>query len=381
MKATGIVVEYNPLHFGHVHHIAETKRVSGADVLIAVMSTHSVQRGEFSVADKFEKTKWALLAGVDLIVELPGVFSLQNADRFAYASVAILEKLSCKEIVFGSESADIDNLRFIAEIMRTDAYSDALRNFLNEGTSYPTSAHNALQSLTGETFSAGPNDILAIQYIDALYALQSEMVPRAIKRIDTEYYEDFQENRKIQSATSLRRRLQEGKSIKGYVPGYVQQTFEEKKPIFMEAFLPYIRYTLAKHDPKTLRRIFGFDEGLENLFLSAEGFHTFEDLVETLASKRYTHSKVKRALMHALLHVEKNDIVTFDPPYLRVLGMSGKGQKYLNEIKKDLDIPLITKIKRERHRYLDLELRITKIYDLVAGASLYKREFQPLRKD
>ncbi len=381
MKATGIVVEYNPLHFGHVHHIEETKRQSGADVLIAVMSTHAVQRGEFSVVDKFEKTHWALSAGIDLVVELPGVMSLQNADRFAYASVAILEKLRCEELVFGSESADADKLRFFAEIMRTDAFDGALKDRLEMGESYPTSAHNALQSLTGDDANAGPNDILGIQYIDALYKLQSRMVPRAIKRIDSGYYEAFDDARKIQSATALRKRLKEGESIAKYVPSYVQATFERKRPVFMDDFMPMIRYTLAKHDPKTLQRIFGFDEGLENLFLNAADTPSFDALVKSLISKRYTHAKIKRAIMHALLHVEKNDIMTFDPPYLRVLGMNEKGQNYLNAIKKDLDVPLITKIKRERHRYLDLELRFTKIYDLVADASLYKQEFAPLRKN
>ena len=45
VKAVGLVVEYNPFHNGHYYHLKTAKQVTGADVVIAVMSGNFTQRG------------------------------------------------------------------------------------------------------------------------------------------------------------------------------------------------------------------------------------------------------------------------------------------------------------------------------------------------
>ncbi len=378
MKALGVVVEYNPLHHGHIYHLEKAKELAEADIVIAAMSGNVVQRGEFSLTDKFAKTHWALAAGIDLVVEIPGVLVLQNADRFALSAVDILDSLGAEEIVFGSESGDIERLRFIAELLRTDAYSAALKVHLENGESFPSSAENALKELTGTSLALSPNDMLGIQYLQAIHHLESDMRARVVRRIAAGYHDEFDEKKDIQSASAIRKRLLEGGAYAESVPPYVRSSLEKQTPLHWEKAAHLLSYRLHLHTSSSLQEVFSFEEGLENLFLKNRDFRSFSDFLAGIATKRYTQSKIKRSAMHALLDVQKDDIDTFRTPYLRILGMSEKGRSHLGAIKKGLGIPLLTKIRRERHPYLDLDLRISRIYGLLAATDIYKQEFDPV---
>ncbi|MFU8787370.1 MAG: nucleotidyltransferase, partial [Candidatus Izemoplasmataceae bacterium] len=354
MKIVGIIVEYNPLHYGHIHHIKETRRLSNADVLIAVMSSNVVQRGEFSMIDKFTRTRWALKAGIDMVVELPGIFALQSADLFAYTSVSLLNHLGVNEIYFGSETGDTMPLYELVDIMNTSEYSDLLKHYLNEGKSFPTSSDLALNELGHEALLKHPNNILGLQYINGINALKAPIKAHAIRRIDSGYYDDILEGTTIQSATSIRKCLIEGVDIKNYVPSYVYEDLKSYKPFDLERFYPYIDYLTRVLTPEDLHNVFGFEEGLENRYLSIEKFESVEDYINQVISPRYTHAKIKRTLMHMLIQTKKDVLTDFNPPYIRILGMNTVGQNYVNKIKKDVSIPLITKLKQTRHPYLDL---------------------------
>jgi len=376
MKIAGIIVEYNPLHNGHVYHINETLKKSDADLLIAVMSGNVVQRGEFSSFDKFSKTKWALNAGIDLVIELPGLYVLQNADIFAATAVDILHKAGVHEIYFGSEKGDINALKSAAEIMRTDVYDQAIKKYLDQGYSYPSSADKAMQSLSSDTVHKNPNDILGIQYINAAYHLKTPIKMHAIKRTQSGYYESFDKEKTIQSATAIRARLSENKLIENTVPPYVlsdRSKFFDHKTIF-----PYLKFLLSTYKKETLKTIFSVEEGIETHILKAFDAKSYGDLIKQLSTKRYTQAKIKRLLMHMILGVKKSDLTTFDIPYLRILGMNKKGQAHLNQLKHTLDIPLITKIKRTRHPLLETELQISKLYSFFTHEDNYLNEFLPV---
>ena len=378
MRVAGIVVEYNPLHYGHLHHLNETKKLSGADLVIAVMSSHVVQRGEFSIADKFTKTKWALKAGVDLVIELPGVFSLQSADLFARTSVDILHRLGVTDLYFGSETGDIKPLEFLVELMNTDQYHDQLKHHMNQGKSYPTSSDLALKSLTDSEIFALPNNILGLQYLRAIKDLKSPMKAHTIKRLAAGYYDDIVDDSAIQSATSIRRLHGNQAPINAFVPPYVHRDLSTIDPFDDTRLFPYMMYTLKTSTAETLRNLFGFEEGLENLFLKHHDAGSYSELLERLSSARYTNAKIKRTLMHMVIGIKKDVLTTFEIPYIRVLGMNKTGQQYLNRIKKDYPIPLITKIKADKHPYLDYELRITRLFDLVHQTNYFKQEFKPV---
>lgn len=95
LKSVGVIVEYNPFHHGHMYHLTEAKRISEADVLIAVMSGNFLQRGEPALVSKWTRTKMAIAGGADIVVELPYAFATQKAETFAFGAISILDALHC----------------------------------------------------------------------------------------------------------------------------------------------------------------------------------------------------------------------------------------------------------------------------------------------
>jgi len=378
MKVAGIIVEYNPLHNGHLHHILETRKISKCDYLIAVMSGNFTQRGEVAMIDKFTRTKMALLNHVDLVIELPFVFSVQSADIFAYTSVAILNHLKVDEIYFGSESDNIDELYLLSDILDSAEYNNLVLKYSKEGNSYPTSSNLAVSDLTDTKAYSLPNNILGIHYIRAVKKLKSNIKVCSIKRIETNYFDEFTIGKSIQSATTIRKMIKNKKNIEEFVPENVFNLLKNRKIIDLNMFAKYLKYKIHSSTNEELKNIFNISEGFENRIKKVTDFSSVTDLISQLITKRYTNSKIRRSLIHILCNTQKKMINSFEIPYLRILGMNYNGQEYLNLIKKDLSIPLISKITDKKHPYLEMELRASKIYSMVSDVNVFKEEFKPL---
>jgi len=139
MNVTGIIVEYNPFHNGHKYHIESARSATKCDAIIAVMSGNFVQRGAPSIIDKWTKTKMALLNGVDLVFELPVIYSLSSAEFFAYGAVSLLENLGVvNNLCFGSECSNINLLKSIAKILAEEPtqFKLFLKEKLSNGMSF-----------------------------------------------------------------------------------------------------------------------------------------------------------------------------------------------------------------------------------------------------
>lgn len=377
MKTVGIIVEYNPLHNGHVYHIEETRRLSNCDTLICVMSGNFTQRGEPALIDKFTRTRMALENNVDLVVELPFVFSVQSADMFSYTSVSILNHLGVDEIYFGSESGDIKKLEKIADIMEQDNYNNLVKEYLSKGLSYPTSSNNALHDLYPNEDYDAPNNILGIQYIKAVRKINPDIALHTISRKNTGYYSNIEEG-SIQSATAIRKLIKDNKDISAYVPSSVVKLLQNRKVIDINDFSEQFKYIISSQSSEELRTLFNVTEGIENRILKTTEFKSVDELIEKVISRRYTNSKLRRILIHILCNTKKELLTSFDAPYVRVLGMNDQGRLHLNKIKTDISIPLITKIKEEKHPYLEQELTASKIYSLVSDKDVLKLEYEPV---
>jgi predicted nucleotidyltransferase len=378
MKIAGIITEYNPMHNGHLYHIEETRRLSNCDVLICVMSGNFTQRGEPAIIDKFTRTRIALQNKVDLVVELPFVFSVQSADMFAYTSVNILNHLGVTDIYFGSESGEIKDLETLADLIGSEKYNDLVKEYLAEGYSYPTSSDKAVRKLTNSNIYDSPNNILGIQYIRAQRKLNKELNVHTFKRTKAGYYSGHVKGTNIQSATMIRELMLKGEEYKQYVPKNSFEVLKERKFVSFDSFIDQLKYMIRSTSAEELSHIFSIKEGLENRILKVHDFDDVNHLVLQIISRRYTNSKIKRSLVHMLCNTKNELITTFDVPYLRILGMNKEGQGYLNSIKKDLEIPLITKIGKEKHPYLEQELRASKVYSLASDIDVFKEEFKPV---
>ena len=337
----GLIVEYNPFHNGHLHHIKEIDRLFEDNVKIAVMSGDFVQRGEPSLINKFEKTKIALSQGIDIVIELPAFYSTQSAEIFAKGSVNILNQLSCSHIVFGSESNDLDKLKKIATISLTKEFELSLKEFLAEGFSYPTAFSKALFDE-----KLGSNDILALEYLKAIKTINSKIEACCVKREKTGYYDDEKDN--FASATYIRKVLlntnekKETKlnKIKNLVPEFSYKILEENFGVFscLGDFYDLIKYNIIKNYSE-LKDIQDLEVGLENRLykyaIENENL-SFEDFFNEILTKRITISRLQRILLHSLFNLTENitEKVKNRVPFVKVLGFSARGQEYLNYLKK-----------------------------------------------
>ena len=335
----GLIVEYNPFHNGHLHHIQEIDRLFEDNIKIAVMSGDYVQRGEPSLINKFEKTKIALSQGIDIVIELPAFYSTQSAEIFAKGSVNLLNKLSCSHIVFGSESNDLDKLKRIATISLTKEFELSLREFLAEGFSYPTAFSKALFDE-----KLGSNDILAMEYLKAIKVINPKIEACSIKREKTGYYDDEKDN--FSSATYIRKilldynRKKEDKlnKIKNLVPEFSYKILEENFGVFscLSDFYDLIKYNIIKNYSE-LKNIQDLEVGLENrLYKYSLENLSFEDFFDEVLTKRITISRLQRILLHSLFNLTENitEKVKNEVPFVKILGFSTRGQEYLNYQKK-----------------------------------------------
>lgn len=378
MKIVGLIVEYNPLHYGHIHHIEETKKKLQPDVLIAVMSGSVVQRGEIAITDKFTRTKMALHSGIDLVVELPAVYTMQNADIFAKASISILNHLGVTDLCFGSENGEISSLNEMAALLDSEEYHQALREYLAKGDSFPTASNKAMESIHPKNNYDLPNNILGIQYIRAVNSINKAINIHTIKRKATGYYSELNQASTIQSASAIRRAMELGESYETFVPDYVANLLTQG-PIFQtKDFYPYLRYKLLSSSEDELHQIYGMDEGLEHRMMKAAvDAKTYEEFLSYVISRRYTNARLNRLFMHTLFGIKKQHLDVENIPYIRVLGMNQLGQKHLGSIKHDMRTNLLTNVKKEHAHLLDIELRISKLLSMDQKIDLFQAELSP----
>lgn len=335
----GMIVEYNPFHNGHLHQIQEINRLFEDNIKIAVMSGDFVQRGEPSIINKLEKTKIALSQGIDIVIELPSFYSTQSAEIFAKGAINLLDRLSCNLLVFGSESNDLEKLKKIATVSLTKEFNLSLKIFLEQGFSYPTAFSKALLDEM-----LGSNDTLALEYLKAIRDADSKMLPFSIKREKTGYYDDKKDN--FSSATYIRKVLldfNEEKEIKlnkikELVPEFSYEILKKNFENFsyLSNFYDLIKYQIIKNY-SNLKNIQDLEIGLENrLYRYSLESLNFDEFFKKILTKRLTISRLQRILLHSLFDLNRNITrrVKNKVPFVKVIGFSTKGQKYLNYLKK-----------------------------------------------
>ncbi len=380
MSVLGIIAEYNPFHNGHLHHLQKAQSITQATTTIVVMSGQFVQRGEPALIDKWKRAEFALTHGVDLVVELPTAYAIQSAEFFAYGAVTILEQLQVSSMVFGSESNDIEQLEQVATLLTDESsgFRERVQVNLKDGNAYPRSLALAInQQLSGgEIANYKANDILGIQYLTAIKRLNSRITALPVERILTEYTEQAITNEQIASATAIRNSILVDNNLEGlitHLPADVYQSLGKalgKGQInSWDNYFRTLQILLNSYSNEQLARIHGMEEGLENrLKAAAQQARNFQQLLELCITKRYTNPRIKRTLLNLLLNLTKKKYkdmaLSKGAQYIRVLGFNQNGQAYLNKIKKETSLPIITKIPRERSLMLDFDLVASSIYNL-----------------
>ncbi|PGH85802.1 hypothetical protein CN899_08175 [Bacillus thuringiensis] len=376
-----MVVEYNPFHNGHLYHVQQTKKLTQSDIIIAVMSGPFLQRGEPALISKWYRTKMALANGVDLVVELPYVFATQKAETFANGAISILNALRVSEICFGSEDGQIENFYNTISVQKNEeeTFNCLVKQFMDAGNSYAKATSDAFSHiLTSEKNidMSQPNNILGFQYMKAILSQNSSIQAQTIKRFASHYHDETFNDQHIASATSIRKQLfsEEGSftTIEPFLPQATTSLLANYKQNYgilhnWEQYFSFFKYKLMTMSSGDLRHIYEIEEGLEHRILSKiQNSSSFYSFMEALKTKRYTWTRLQRACTHILTNTTKEEIrsanIEQHAPYIRLLGMSQKGQTYLSKNKKKIELPILTHTKTFDHAALDIEKKANSVY-------------------
>lgn len=370
MEIIGIVAEYNPFHNGHLYQIQKIKEKYPDSILVAVVSSTFTQRGTVSILNKWTKTKIALDNHIDIVIELPFVYATQSSDIFAKGAVTLLNKLKVTRIIFGTERDNLNELSLSADIqLNNKKYHKLVKLYLSKGLNYPTATNKALEDLTGQVVTT-PNDLLALSYIKEIKSNNYQIKYENIKR--TSSYHGTEINNNITSASNIRKLYQENKDIDNLIPYSKEQLYK----VDMNKFLPLLKYQIFLNQDN-LNKYQTVDEGIEGRIIKyITKSSTYEELINNIKTKRYTYNKISRMLLHILISFTKEEAQNINIDYIRLLGFSPNSKHYLNKIKKELDVPLITGYKKNISKVLDIELRTTKIYTLIIGNELLLEEYR-----
>lgn len=349
-KIFGFVAEFNPFHNGHKIFIDTIKQKYHPDVLIAVMSGNFVQRGDFSVLDKWDRAKLAVEYGVDLVVELPTAYAVQPAELFAKGALQLLNLLQVNTLVFGTETTiDFQELAVKMHQTNGDFEQDYHKSSAQNLTDY-------YQSL-GIDVSKQPNQLLGLNYVSQIIEQDFPIKIQTITRKKSDF-----------SATRIRKRLTQAASIENLAPVLTQELLSQGKLVTWDDYFPYLKYQLLNSSLPELKETYQMVEGLKyKLQKEVIKSDNFVQFVEQVKSKRYTMARLRRLMIYTLLNVKESEIYNaYKNPYLRILGFNSVGQNYLKSLKK-MDLDLITRVGKKETKTLDLEIRADRIRQLVTG--------------
>lgn len=362
MKISGIIAEYNPFHNGHKYHIEQT-RALGYTHIAAVMSGNVVQRGEFSICDKWQRAKAAIENGIDIVFELPCTSSLKNAEGFAFGAIEIFKNLECVDALsFGSECENIEILKETAKACEAFSNSDDLKRLLENGFSYPSAMQKLITENHGEKIGnviSSPNNTLAIEYIKAL---GDKILPVCIKRKGTLHDSDVT-NGNFASASYIRNIINSSSDYYEFTPSKYENFSNQSK--LELAILKKLR-TMSKED---FSKLYDVNQGLENrIYQVVQSEVTLNDIVDKICTRRYTQAKIKRILLSAFLGITKED-AKLPLPYIRILAMNDRGKEILSA-SKNCVLPIDTSFynlyssSKNAEILAKIEARVTDIFFL-----------------
>lgn len=393
-RVLGIIAEYNPFHNGHMYHLQKAKEQSGAQYCICVMSGNFVQRGNTSIVNKWKKAEMALLNGVDLVIELPTIYSVASAEGFSLGAIKLLNNLKIVDAIsFGTETSDFAALNNISSIVNEETmkYKSILNSELKKGLSFPKARENALMLYLNDNkrydnILNTPNNILAIEYLKALKKIKSTIQPIPVKR-EKVYYNDNVIVDEFASATAIRKLLknEDFSEIRKVVPKSTYQILKKETELGnvvldLSRYEKEIIYNLRRMTVSEIAELPDVNEGLEHSLKNAANYsNDITNLINIVKTKRYTVTRIQRILICALLGITKRDVgmAKKAEPYIRVLGFNEKGKELISRInKQNPKATVITSVKKFQDknnnnknskiykRLLDIDIFSTNVYTM-----------------
>lgn len=379
-KVLGIIAEYDPFHNGHKLHIDEARKKSNADYVCIIQSGPFMQRGSLSMFSPHDRAYMAVQNGADIVFEIPVLFSISDAYRFAFGGVSILDKLNFVDFIsFACEDNDLETLTKISELLEEDSFHANVKDYLVDGNSYAYAQgmviRDALGSKAYDIFCKS-NNILAICYLRAIKKLESKITPIIIKRKSTHLTNSL--NSFSPSATPIRENIWCGNihdaiscipdKTKKYLLNLILENKINRNELPSDAIM--LKAVSANND--TLYALPGVSEGLENKIVKEiKKSKDYTDLIQNIKSRRYTLSRIKRAMVYLLLDVNKKTLEEYnDPKFCKLLAYNKKGADLLSY--QNSNIKIIKKPEDTNEIEYKKDLLAYKIWQITAQYTDYK---------
>lgn len=372
MSVIGIVAEYNPFHSGHEFLLNQARLVAENDPIIVIMSGNYVQRGQMAIMDKWQRAKAVLNSGADLVFELPFSFAVQPADIFANGSIKMLSDLGASELFFGVEDA---NLNFSYLGQKISQIPKSRLDFSDYTQTYATQYNEMIAREIGHEVNQ-PNMMLAVAYAVASEQLENPLHLHPVTRLGSGHDDPLLQDKIISSATAIRNYCLHHPDnlieLKKYLPKGELIALEKQKvyPNWNLLF-KFLKYRIESASVENLRLIYQMSEGLE--YKMKEEIHTAEDFTSFLRqikSKRYTYARLRRLCLYTLLNVTADEMqASYQDTSTLLLGYNNRGRNYLKKIRKDVELPIISKVDKRNATTgtLGLQVKVDRLFEQIMG--------------
>lgn len=316
MNICAIICELNPFHNGHEYIFRRAREITSADYVIALMSGNFVQRGFPAITDEYTRAKCAVECGADIALELPAVYAIASADRFASGAINILASLPVTHVAMGTES-DGDDVCIAAEIQHKQSEKFIKILKLNLGSANYAKALTAATAATAASdygkdeaafasMLAKPNNILAVAYKKALLDSSSDVKFTPIKRIGDETSENS--DGRYASASEIRSNINH-KEIERTMPKRAYDILISElsaHPVDLNAYSAIMLHSLRGSEVCDIENTpdcaEGFGYKIKEL---AHKCASYDELLSKLPTSRFTRGRIMRICAETLLGITK----------------------------------------------------------------------------
>ena len=358
---TGIIAEFNPLHKGH-EFLIKSQKNQGSSVVV-ILSSNFTQRGEASLVDKFSRAEMAIKAGADLVLELPFIFSCSAAQDFSRGAINIIARTNfINRAAFSMEDPEF-NFDALINLESNPDYKKFLREELSLGASFSKAHALAAEKILPGSFNflSKPNNLLGLSYVKEIknnnFNLETNFIKREGNFKSKIIRENFEANQEM---------------LPDFSREILLKAKEAGRISNQEKFWPLLKNIFIRESSSDLKKIYGIDEGIENLFLKNwQKSQSLNDFIGRCVCARYTRAHIRRRLIYILLNLNRYDATGLSRaavPYARILAFNETGRKILRNYSKLSDIKFITRPKDAKSKleksFAALELKASQLYEL-----------------
>lgn len=360
----GIIAEFNPLHSGHKYLIDQAKNIiekNGGGEIVCVMSEFFTQRGEVAIVDGYIRAAEAVRAGCDMVIALPYLASVAYSDDFAKKSIEILSNSGITHLIFGTEDTSIETFEEIYN-KQQNITEVQYRELLKQGYNFAT-INSKILGLQNDI----PNFILAYSYYKNIrkYAPHIKLLP--VKREGQGLNKEEVEDKQFLSATAIRKNINNS-VVSNYLSKEMIENIRASKILSEEDFFDLIKYKILSLGKVGLKNIYDVNEGLENrIYDMANIADNYQELVNSISTKRYSKKKIQRILLHILTNTTKADYNEFfGTKVFRTLAAKEDKASIIREINNQSNITLVPVLNSKTSGYFVHDIKVSRIYNLKA---------------